>query len=184
MALRALAHPLRLDLQGIVAVSGPITAAEAARRLGISQALASHHLRELARYGFVEQVEGPDRRSRPWRVTSTSHSWRGAEDRPEAADAVAVLDQLVTERAMANYLEWRQRRDATPPAWRKHSGMSNSNVHLTLEEFAELGAAIDALVGRYVEERPLDEVETHPAGSVLVNFTMFAYPVAQPTETG
>src|SRR5690348_18430043 len=55
LSIRALAHPLRLELQSIVGRSGKITAADAARELGISHALASHHLRPLAKYGFVEQ---------------------------------------------------------------------------------------------------------------------------------
>ena len=64
-SIRAMAHPLRLELRSIVGRSGRITAAEAARELGISHALASHHLRQLAKYGFVEQVDGPDRKQRP-----------------------------------------------------------------------------------------------------------------------
>lgn len=49
-----------------------MTAADAGRRLGISQALASHHLRQLAKYGFVEAAPGRDNRERPWRTASTS----------------------------------------------------------------------------------------------------------------
>src|SRR3954468_1090726 len=79
LAIRALAHPLRLELQAIVGRAGRITAADAAREVGISQALASHHLRQLAKYGFVEQVEGNDNRSRPWGLTATSQTWRGAD---------------------------------------------------------------------------------------------------------
>ncbi len=67
MAIRALAHPLRAELQGLLLREGAMTAAQAARRLGISQALASHHLRQLARYDFVEPAEGKDHRERPWR---------------------------------------------------------------------------------------------------------------------
>ena len=48
LALRALAHPLRLKIWGLVGREGRLTAADAARQLSISQALASHHLRQLA----------------------------------------------------------------------------------------------------------------------------------------
>ena len=76
-SIRALAHPLRLELQSIVGRAGRITTADAARELGISHGLASHHLHQLAKYGFVEQVGGADNRERPWRLVSTSISWRG-----------------------------------------------------------------------------------------------------------
>src|SRR5215469_11634626 len=74
-SLRALAHPLRLELQVIVGRAGRITTADAARELGISHGLASHHLRQLAKYGFVEQVAGKDHRERPWRLVATSYTW-------------------------------------------------------------------------------------------------------------
>ena len=74
LAIRAMAHPVRLDLQSLLGREGPMTAADAARRLGISQALASHHLRQLAKYDFVEPAPGKDNRERPWRLVSTSQS--------------------------------------------------------------------------------------------------------------
>src|SRR5215467_12516496 len=93
-AIRALAHPLRLELQSIVGRSGKITAADAARELGISHALASHHLRQLAKYGFVEQVQGADARERPWRIVHTSYSAEGIDERAGGAAALAVLEQV------------------------------------------------------------------------------------------
>ena len=49
VAIRALAHPLRLDLMTIIARLGRATTADAAREIGISHGLASHHLRQLAK---------------------------------------------------------------------------------------------------------------------------------------
>ena len=46
-AIRALAHPLRLDLVELLG-QGPMTAAECARALGSTQANCSFHLRQLA----------------------------------------------------------------------------------------------------------------------------------------
>src|ERR1700720_3708475 len=50
MAIRALAHPLRHDLMSIIGRLGRATTADAAREIGISHGLASHHLRQLAKY--------------------------------------------------------------------------------------------------------------------------------------
>src|SRR6266704_347145 len=82
---RALAHPLRLKLHTLVGREGSVTAAQAARELGISQALASHHLRQLAKYGFIERADAGDERERPWRVTATSYSWEAAATDLEGA---------------------------------------------------------------------------------------------------
>ena len=54
--LRAMAHPLRLRLIGALRKDGPATASELARRLGESSGSTSYHLRQLARYGFVEEA--------------------------------------------------------------------------------------------------------------------------------
>lgn len=63
--LRALAHPLRLDLIETLAALGPSTAAQCARELGQTQASCSFHLRQLAKYGYVEEATpGTDRRER------------------------------------------------------------------------------------------------------------------------
>src|SRR6202049_448758 len=103
-SIRALAHPLRLELQSIVGRSGRITTADAARELGISHGLASHHLHQLAKYGFVEQVEGKDHRERPWRMVATSYNWNKARDTAEGSTAVDVLEQMVAERALEGFL--------------------------------------------------------------------------------
>src|SRR5215475_15177552 len=95
--IRALAHPLRLDLLQLLGVSGPATAAQCGRVLGVSQASCSFHLRQLAKYGFVEDAgPGADRRERQWRVP--------AEREPISIDGgvsgavKAELERVVVER--------------------------------------------------------------------------------------
>jgi len=184
LAIRALAHPLRIQLQTIVGRAGRITAAAAARELGISQALASHHLRQLAKYGFVEQVEGDDNRARPWRLVSTSHSWRGADKTPEGAAAATVLEQVFAEQALTQFMDWQERRSRWPKAWRDHTGIDQSTVYLTQQEVADLEQSIDELIGHYVRERPLDDLDARPEGSVAVSFTLLAMPLGQPPDGG
>ena len=62
-ALRALAHPLRVKLLGLLRLEGPMTASDAGRRVGESSGSASYHLRQLERYGLVEEAEGGTGRS-------------------------------------------------------------------------------------------------------------------------
>ena len=52
--LRAIAHPVRNRILGEMSAGGPMRAADVARELGIPANQASFHLRQLAKYGFVE----------------------------------------------------------------------------------------------------------------------------------
>jgi predicted ArsR family transcriptional regulator len=183
VAIRALAHPLRLDLMSLIGRAGQITSADAARELGISHGLASHHLRQLAKYGFVWQSAGKDNRERPWRLTHTSMSWRDAIATPEGTAAASVYEQALASRALANLRVWLQRRDRWPAIWRKHTGIGQYTVYLTARELAELEQAVDALFRRYADERPLDDVASRPKGSVPVDITMIAMPLtAEPDD--
>ena len=55
-ALRARAHPLRLRMLSLL-TGAELSAAELARELGVSQALASYHLRQLADAGLAELAD-------------------------------------------------------------------------------------------------------------------------------
>lgn len=182
-SIRALADPLRLRLHSIVGRSGQITAADAARELGISHALASHHLRQLAKYGFVEQIQGADRRARPWRQVHTSYTVEGVDEQPGGAAAVAVLEQVTAEQAVTELVEWHSRRSEWSAGWRENTGLGRSTLYLTEHELVELVAAIDAKLADYAEKRPLDDLAARPPGSVPVEFTVMVVPKA-PTSTG
>lgn len=180
VAIRALAHPLRHDLMSIIGRLGQATTADAAREIGISHGLASHHLRQLAKYGFVEQVKGKDHRERPWRLVATSYNWRKATETAEGSVAVDVLEQMNAERTVEAFLDWQQRRKDWPQAWYEHTGIGESSVYLTQAELAGIVEAMDALLVRYIDERPIDDVASRPEGSVPVTFTLFAVPGGPP----
>jgi DNA-binding transcriptional ArsR family regulator len=68
--LRALAHPLRLQLLEVLHSEGPATASQLGRRLGESSGATSYHLRALHRAGMVEEAEQRNARERWWQRTS------------------------------------------------------------------------------------------------------------------
>src|SRR5277367_3001468 len=87
-ALRAYAHPVRMALVGLLRTEGPLTATRAAELLGASSGTCSFHLRQLARYGLVEEAGGGTGREKPWRATTTSTAWDPAGGgTPETAAA-------------------------------------------------------------------------------------------------
>ncbi|WP_229870698.1 ArsR/SmtB family transcription factor [Streptomyces phaeofaciens] len=61
--LKALAQPRRQRMLEHLTLHGPATSATLARALGLNTGSTSYHLRELARYGFVEETGQPDHRS-------------------------------------------------------------------------------------------------------------------------
>jgi DNA-binding transcriptional ArsR family regulator len=69
--IRALAHPVRIALLEALVDAGTLTATEAGEHVGESPANASFHLRQLAKYGFVEEAEGGTGRRRPWQLAGS-----------------------------------------------------------------------------------------------------------------
>src|SRR5262249_20411466 len=72
--LRALAHPVRIELLEALLHGGAQTATEAGERIGETPTTCSFHLRQLAKYGFVEEAGGGQGRARPWRLTTIGMS--------------------------------------------------------------------------------------------------------------
>ena len=72
--LRGIAHPMRNRILEEMSAGGPMRAADVADRLGIPANQASFHLRQLAKYGLVEEAPelARDGRDRVWRVTFES----------------------------------------------------------------------------------------------------------------
>lgn len=181
LAMRALAHPIRLQLHALVAREGSLTAADAARQLDISHGLASHHLRQLAKYGFIEPAEAVDNKQHPWRVTATNLDLLTTE--PEARASVDVLDRYVTERATRRLVAWQDRRDREDPAWSGLAGVRDSLLYLTPDELSQVMAAWAEIVAPLAAERPVGHADKRPNDAVPVNLTLVAVPIER-TEQG
>src|SRR5947209_18478976 len=95
--LRGLAHPTRLALVGLLRQHGTLTATQAARLLGLNSGSCSFHLRQLARYGLVEEVPGRGR-EKPWRATAETTAWPAVITDPELAAASQLLGVVIVER--------------------------------------------------------------------------------------
>jgi len=94
--LRAIAHPVRNRILGELDARGPMRAADIARELGIPANQASFHLRQLAKYGLVEEdpTAARDRRDRVWKPTSPAGyavDLKAVEEAPGGKAASAVF---------------------------------------------------------------------------------------------
>ena len=177
-ALRALAHPARIQLLGLLRREGPLTSSEAGRRLGESSGSASYHLRQLARFGLVEEAPGGRGRERPWRATSLYTSWPNVADTQELAEASAVLERFVLDRYVERIERWLARRRTESPEWQDAAAFGDSLLYLTADELARLRDALTQLVEPYVER--LGRPELRPEGARQTMFLQVAFPDDQP----
>jgi predicted ArsR family transcriptional regulator len=103
---RAVAHPLRSRILSELNATGSMRAADVARELGVAANLASFHLRQLAKYGLVEEdpTAARDRRDRVWRPVQEAglrFSLADLEQQPGGRAAVAVFRRTASAFAHA-----------------------------------------------------------------------------------
>jgi DNA-binding transcriptional ArsR family regulator len=175
-ALRALAHPVRLALIERLTVDGPLTATEASALVGESPSSCSFHLRQLAKYGFVEETgEGTGRR-RPWRITRIGLDLDPYADDPAVARATTEVARLVRDRELDRYRHWLATRASWPAAWRDAAVDSEYAFWVTPEELKALGAELGERLAALGRSRLADPAN-RPAGSLPVELLLFAYPM-------
>ena len=170
-AMRAYAHPVRMALIGLLRTEGPLTATQAAARLGESSGTCSFHLRQLAKYGFCEEAGGGRGREKPWRATALTTSWSTNVEDTELRDAQRHLDAIVVQHYMTRVSRWLADRDEDPPEWRQAAGYGDYNVPLTAPELEKLRADVDALLEPYRDRATGDEDPPEDARRVaLIHF--------------
>jgi DNA-binding transcriptional ArsR family regulator len=177
--LRALTHPVRIALLEGLLLGGAMTATEVGERIGESPTTCSFHLRQLARYGFVEEAGGGKGRSRPWRLTSVGMQSATAHDDPETEMAAGALVRMLRERQFNRYRTWLETNKNFPRQWRDAAGSSESIIYLTAGELEELSQELLALLLPRFRER-LTDPSVRPRDAVPVEFLMLAYPISLP----
>jgi len=174
-ALRALAHPRRLKLLGLLRTEGPLTATQAAALLpGESSGSCSYHFRQLARHGLVEEASGGTGRQRPWRATSLFTSWPDVAPTPELAAATAEFELLITEQQFERLARWIVSRSAEPVEWQEAASFGDVLLYLTPAELAELRSDLGRLAEQYLER--VADPTLRPEGSRPVTFLQIAVP--------
>ena len=174
-ALRAVAHPVRLALVGLLRREGPLTATRAGELLGESPSSCSCHLRQLAKHGLVEDAGGGRGRERPWRATALVTSWGEATGNAEVDAASELLTAVVAEQYFDRVREWLARRPSEPVAWQQAAPFGDQMVFVTAAELAALAAAFTELCEPYLERTTKPELR--PDGARPVGIIQIAYPL-------
>ena len=179
--LRAIAHPVRIALLEALLHGGAQTATEAGERIGESPTTCSFHLRQLAKYGFVEEAGGGQGRARPWRLTSIGMSLAPASGDPEAEVASQAALRLFRQRQLARYDTWLATRGAYPAPWRDAAADSEYVFYLTSDELNQMNAELHAVLMRWSRlDGRLEHPDRRPRGSAPVEALLFDYPIGLP----
>jgi predicted ArsR family transcriptional regulator len=177
--LRGVAHPVRLALLELIGREGKLTATVASELSGESVASCSFHLRQLAKYGLIEEAPGGAGREKPWRLVASGHSWDEVED-SDRAIAGRVLTSVLAARELELFEEWLDRRREEPKAWQKAAMTQQSLLYLSPAELSDLSEAIDALLADYMDRL---NVEKRPRNARPVRLFSIGYPI-RPTKHG
>lgn len=144
--IRALAHPLRLELMDVLG-DGPATATECAEATGESVASCSFHLRTLAKYGFIEAAERRGR-EKPWKLTSPGRDIRPDDD-VESVSAVREVAGMFVEHSVEGIRQWVASVPDQSQEWIQASTITGSHFWATAEELAELSQIIQNLTAPF-----------------------------------
>lgn len=183
-AMRALAHPVRLSLIDLLGYHEVLTATEASELIGESPSNCAFHLRTLAKYGFLREAAGSNRRERPWQLAHPS----GVHINPRPADPQAKLAASALIRTILG--RWLSRAGqvfgspSEVSGWERVPGWSQQHVFMTPDEALAAQAEVSKVLSRF-EARQHDPA-LRPPGAHRVEWSTFTEPIADwlPAGTG
>lgn len=155
--LRAISHPVRNRILDELTAQGSMRAADVARELAIPANQASFHLRQLAKYGLVEEdpAAARDKRDRVWRVAHEggfSINFDDFASQPGGPAAAEVFKRSAT--SWGHYLVQRaydgDREKGT------HRSVSDVPLLLTRDEATELSNELHEVLDRWAERTRSD----------------------------
>lgn len=147
-ALKALTHPLRLQLLDALAVRGRATASRLAEDLGETSGATSYHLRQLARHGFIEELpEVGTTRERWWRPVTGGWTMRMDDQREDAATGMVVNTLL--ENSYRRVRQFARDLPRWSPEWQVAAIRQQAHLELDATQLGALQREIEAVVDRY-----------------------------------
>ncbi|WP_132879346.1 ArsR/SmtB family transcription factor [Tamaricihabitans halophyticus] len=167
-ALRALAHPVRLDLLYLLQREGPLTATRAAELLDLTPKVCSYHLGLLGKHGIIEETGAGSGRARPWRVAERDINYHHRPDEEPAmthaqdafASTMLARDRQVIETFIVQ-------RHQLPNTWRNVATMSSNPLRLTPEQLRELRTELHAVLERYQAISQTPDPNAQPVHAAL-----------------
>jgi len=155
--LRAIAHPVRNRILTELDAHGPLRAADVAQLLGVPANSASFHLRQLAKFGLVEEdpAAARDKRDRVWALTEQADqdiSLGEIEKMPGGKAASAVFRR--TKAAWGRHVVDEAFTDDRTPG--RQISVMEQPLRLTKHEAEVLSHRLVDVVKDYKAELPAD----------------------------
>lgn len=160
--LKALTHPVRVRMLGILRLDGPATATMLATRLGINSGATSYHLRQLAEHGFIEDDAGRGNARERWWKATHQMTITGASTVPDTVEGRETLDaylQTVVTIYTQRLQEALEERTRLPREWRETFALNDRVVRLTPRQAALVEEQVNQLV---------DGLEEDPDGEAVM----------------
>jgi DNA-binding transcriptional ArsR family regulator len=178
-ALKALAHPLRVQILRTLEVRGQVSVTGLAGELGETTGAVSYHLRQLARHGLVEEGDpeqgtGVGRRRRLWRMAVdeihiSGHAFLADEDTREAAGFLLREFESSRSRRLAH---WFATATTWPEEWQQASSDMDGTLTLDPAQTRALADELKAVLDRYRQLPPGE-------GARHVDVQYAVYPTAE-----
>jgi DNA-binding transcriptional ArsR family regulator len=174
-SLRALAHPDRLRILGVLRIEGPSTATSLAQRFGLNSGATSYHLRQLAHHGFIEPAEDlGNRRERWWRSRHESTFYETAGLTGAELEAGLAFSQAILTRHVAQMQRAHESYRDLPVEWREASTQSDYIFPFTAEQAQALREKLEALLWEAKAAAPPSD--TAPEGTRPYMVVLHAFP--------
>ncbi|MEV6031666.1 helix-turn-helix domain-containing protein [Nonomuraea sp. NPDC052116] len=173
--LKALAHPMRRRMLTHLNIHGPATSTTLGELLGAKTGTTSYHLRQLEKYGFIEEIpERSSGRERWWRRAEIPRDMRFPNPDQLAPEDRAVLGEFLR----VGFEEDRALMERFPAAYRADPDWARGSrglARMTKEELSEFYNAYIALLLKY-SHRPEDA----PPDARPVYVRFFTLPADEP----
>ena len=180
-SMRALAHPTRLRLLGLLRQRGPQTAAQLGDVVDEAPGTVSYHLSKLAASDLIQAADpqSADRRERWWQATALLTSWEPADllDDPERLSASAALEKSIVQSNAARYTQYVDEMPALPREWVAAAAGGDRAIRLTVTELAALRAELESVVDRWVDVGDAhDPADDDGAETVVLAYQAYRHP--------
>ena len=180
--LKALAHPLRMQIIEVLSTFGEHTASGLAERLGESSGATSYHLRQLEKHGYVREVAD--------RGTGRERWWERVPGSIQMGSPELAESEAGRQASRVIMREWLHHREAgardfiergmteLSAEWRDASTLQSASVHVTAEQLANLSERVSSLITEFAKEHR----GQRSVGSRPVHLQYFAFPVLDGEE--
>lgn len=175
-SLKALAHPLRVQILEMLSRYGAQTACSLGELLDESSGSTSYHLRQLAKHDFVREVEGKGTaRERWWErprgaIQITSPELAASPATEEASRLVTREFEHGRQSVLADFMA--HGTESLEAEWLHAATISTSNARLNASQLARYARAMEAYGHRLLEEIR-GEGEQEGARPVQIHFNAF-----------